>query len=571
MDFLHRLALRTQMVLLATAIVATLLALGLYNAASTARVAEGGRDIFQVHLHAVQYALEAKATFQSLATALNQHINSTTPAEFDRVEQVVKQAKSELDQAIATYEQAAQTPKERDLLVAIKAGVADYERPMDRLMEFDRAGKPKEAKVVATQMREARQIVTGALNELVKLNVAGAEAQDRANNALASLTRRNSLVAVLLVSLIYFGLALAAPALIARPLGEVQSVMDAVGNGDLTREVAFEGGNELGRLGAAANRTIAGLRALVSQVVLSADRVAASSSQLAHAAGQAGEVGQQVATTIEELATGADEQARAAQAVSRVMQDMSISTQHVASATQRMVADATEAVRTAGEGREAVNRSIAQITSIKRTVDQSAAAVKGLGERSQQIGKIVEMITGIADQTNLLALNAAIEAARAGEQGRGFAVVAEEVRKLAEQSRAAAEQIAGLIREIQAETAKAVAAMEAGTREVASGTEVVAGTGHAFESIVGAVQTVMAQIEEVSTATQSLASGSAQVVRSVESIAAVTEQSAAGAEEVSASAQEQTASLQQIGAGAATLADLAQQLKKAASSFVLPS
>jgi methyl-accepting chemotaxis protein len=195
------------------------------------------------------------------------------------------------------------------------------------------------------------------------------------------------------------------------------------------------------------------------------------------------------------------------------------------------------------------------------------AAVRNLGNRSNEIGRIVEVITGIADQTNLLALNAAIEAARAGEQGRGFAVVAEEVRKLAEQSRTAAEQISGLIGEIQNDTNNAVTTMDAGGREVAAGTEAVEKAGAAFAAIANAVQGMVARIQEVSAATQSLAAGSQQAVKAVESIAAITEEAAAGSQEVGASAQEQSASVQEIASSSESLAQMAQELQRAVAEF----
>lgn len=141
-----------------------------------------------------------------------------------------------------------------------------------------------------------------------------------------------------------------------------------------------------------------------------------------------------------------------------------------------------------------------------------------MGERSKEIGQIVDTISGIAGQTNLLALNAAIEAARAGEQGRGFAVVAEEVRKLAEQSQEAAKKIAELIGEIQGDTDKAVIAMNEGTREVKTGAEVVNVAGAAFREIAEMVTQVSGQVKEISAALQQMASGSRQVASSVKKI-----------------------------------------------------
>lgn len=167
-----------------------------------------------------------------------------------------------------------------------------------------------------------------------------------------------------------------------------------------------------------------------------------------------------------------------------------------------------------------------------------AVAVANLGERSKEIGQIIDTISGIAAQTNQLALNAAIEAARAGEQGRGFGVVAEEVRKLAEQSHGAANQITGLIGQIQQGTSKAVAAMDDGTREVSLGTEVIQAAGTSFCEIAQLVIEVSAQVETISTSMHKLDSGRQQIVSNILAIDDLSRKTASEAQTVSAATEE---------------------------------
>jgi methyl-accepting chemotaxis protein len=186
-----------------------------------------------------------------------------------------------------------------------------------------------------------------------------------------------------------------------------------------------------------------------------------------------------------------------------------------------------------------------------------------LGERSKEIGQIVDTISGIAGQTNLLALNAAIEAARAGEQGRGFAVVAEEVRKLAEQSQDAAKQIAVLIGEIQGETDRAVAAMNNGTREVKLGAEVVNASGKSFQEIAEMVTRVSGQTKEISAAIELMANGSQQIVESVKEIDELSKHASGEAQTVSAATEEQSASMEEIASSSQALAHLAMDLREA--------
>jgi methyl-accepting chemotaxis protein len=186
-------------------------------------------------------------------------------------------------------------------------------------------------------------------------------------------------------------------------------------------------------------------------------------------------------------------------------------------------------------------------------VDSIAARTLSLGEKSQEIGRILEVINDLADQTNLLALNAAIEAARAGEHGRGFAVVASEVRKLAERAQESTGQIAAIVGEIQAETNATIIASEEGAKEVRTGSELARGVVDALERISGMVDETTTAAKEISIATQQQRSASDQVVGAMTQVSDVSRQYAVGSK--------------QAAAAAAQLNDLAAELRSSIAQF----
>jgi methyl-accepting chemotaxis protein len=251
------------------------------------------------------------------------------------------------------------------------------------------------------------------------------------------------------------------------------------------------------------------------------------------------------------------------------MEEMAVGISRIAESSSTVSEASVETAKEAAAGNEAIQKVVYQMDSIRASVTSSSQAVKELGMRSQEIGQIVGAITDIADQTNLLALNAAIEAARAGEHGRGFAVVADEVRKLAEQSRVSADQIANLITEIQEDTNRVVLAIEKGNAEVDSGIRVVEAAGEAFEKILNSVQHVADQIQEVSAAAEEMSASTEEVTASVEEMSRIARDSSQHSQSVVGASEEQLGIINEISASVQSLSVMAKELHDVVKQFKL--
>ena len=355
---------------------------------------------------------------------------------------------------------------------------------------------------------------------------------------------------------------------IAQPIQTLELAANKIAGGDLSQaHLNISSNDEIGRLAKSFEQMAQNVRALIKQIHSDAEHLAASSEELTASADQSSQATNQVAISIQEVAGGAAEQMEAANSTAAIVTEMSAGIQQIAANASSVASQTESAADKAVKGGAAVDKAVNQMGQIEQTVNTSAAVVAKLGERSKEIGQIVDAISGIAGQTNLLALNAAIEAARAGDQGRGFAVVAEEVRKLAEQSEEAAKKIAGLIGEIQVDTDKAVQAMQTGTREVKTGAEVVNAAGASFREIADLVTEVSDQVKQISKAIQEMAQGSQKIVESVDKIDGLSKKSAGEAQSVSAATEEQLASMEEIATSSRALATLAQELQTAVAKF----
>ncbi len=303
-------------------------------------------------------------------------------------------------------------------------------------------------------------------------------------------------------------------------------ILQQVSSGDLTVRANEDTGDDLlNQLGKATNTMIKSLKDMTLRIHEQADFLANSANALA-------QVSKQSTKALSELATAISMMSSAASNVAESSQDVSEAAQ-----------DANEATR---KGEELMLSLAEKTKLLQASSERSVTAMQGLASRSQEIGKIVNVMTKIAFQTNLLALNAAIEAARAGESGHGFAVVADEVRKLAESSANSAKEISKIIKEAQDETEEAVSSAQEGQKEMAAGIALISEVTEKFTGIAARVDSI---------------------VKDIGKIASSAADTATSAAEASASSEEQTAAVEELAASAAQLSSTAQYLREAIAKF----
>jgi methyl-accepting chemotaxis protein len=302
-------------------------------------------------------------------------------------------------------------------------------------------------------------------------------------------------------------------------IGNLLNVIDRLAAGDMTVTIEEHlKSDEIGKLKKQLRIMIQKLSGLISQVK---DAVEATASATA-----------EISSSTEEMSSGATEQSTQATEIAGAVEEMSKTILETSRNTSVAADNAKEAGAKAHEGGIIIEKTIQGMNKIADVVVSASVTVETLGKSSHQIGEIVEVINEIADQTNLLALNAAIEAARAGEQGRGFAVVADEVRKLADRTTQATNEIAKMIKQIQTDTANAVKSMNAGTNEVQNGKDLVNEAGHSLKEIISANEKVTDNIIQVATASEEQSRASDEISHSIEAITSITNETSIGISQI---------------------------------------
>jgi len=482
-----------------------------------------------------------------------------------------------IDEAVNSYEKT--WPDYRELgMRADKAAAeipttekkwAEYKQGIQEARKLADAGKTQEAWIYY------KGVEAGVTQELLKSLVTLQKvADDNAEALNQEIAERNAsemylmIVTTVLCFLVLSGIAFFIIRDIMTTLDKMVAECRRMKDGDFRLNSNQDSrGDEFGQMEDALQEMRKSLNKLMSQVNASAEQLAASSEELTASANQAAQAATQVAQSATEVVESVEHQQQSVMESNESVQSAEASVEEIRQKSDQVEENSTAAANRAEAGNQSIDASVRQIKDVEETVTASAKMVDRLGERSKQIGEIVDTMTGIAEQTNLLALNAAIEAARAGEHGRGFTVVAEEVGKLAQESKDSAEKIASLIKEIQNDTEDAVEAMRTGKASVIEGAQSVESLRTMFEEINQLVVGVSGEISHVTESINAMADATNDIANEMNDINNYSGKVASEMQAVSAATEEQSASAEEIAAASEALAKLAQDQQEALSHF----
>ena len=311
-------------------------------------------------------------------------------------------------------------------------------------------------------------------------------------------------------------------------------------------------------------KTLSGLLQKINSMT---EQLAASAQELTASAHQSAQASEQVANSVTTSASAVVEQQQNVGDAMEAIDEAANLIKNLNAAADLVKNEVEGAAEHAAAGTAAIEVAVDKILSVEKIVNNSADTVDKLGQRSKEIGSIVEAIASIADQTNLLALNAAIEAARAGEHGRGFAVVADEVRKLAEESQSAAQKIATLITDIQNDTNNAVSSMHDGSVAVREGTQSVEQLRKSFENIQNSSNGVTQKSRDMAQDIMRVSNNTAIIKERSMKISDNSNMVSREMESVSAASEQQSASAGEIASASDALANIAQDLQTSLQQF----
>ncbi|RON44924.1 methyl-accepting chemotaxis protein [Pseudomonas frederiksbergensis] len=504
---------------------ALMLILGVFALNQMSKIRAAGEDIANASVPSIksldeftQLTLRLRVLSYRLLINREPDVQQKTMELFDVRNQQIRDAQR-------IYEPLIDGPQERAAYDQYVQLLAQYRQLEDRMKSLSRNNQIDDLrKMLNTELLANSEAVNNALAKLLEINTQ--QSQDTNQKATDQYSSAFDLVVTLLV--IATGLTLLFAWLltnsITKPIANALSAAEEIAEGNLTRPITVDGQDEAGRLLLAMSKMQDKLRDTLQ-------RISGSATQLASAA-------EELNSVTDESARGLTQQNNEIEQAATAVNEMTSAVEEVARNAVSTSEASKNATTSAGDGRDLVQETVSAIERMSADVQSTATLIGDLANESRDIGKVLDVIRGLADQTNLLALNAAIEAARAGEAGRGFAVVADEVRALAHRTQQSTSEIERMIGSIQSGTEHAVDSMRNSTERAESTLNIARGAGMSLDTINSAIVEINERNLVIASAAEEQAQVAREVDRNLVNIRDLSVQSATGANQTSAASSE---------------------------------
>ncbi|NMY94937.1 methyl-accepting chemotaxis protein [Pseudomonas proteolytica] len=504
---------------------ALMLFLGIFALNQMSKIRGAAEDITQSSVPSIraledftQLTLRLRVLSYRLLTNREPDVQQKTLEAFELRNQQIRTAQG-------TYEKLIESREERSAYDEYVRLLGQYHQIEERMKSLSRSNQIEELRTLLnTQLLSNSEQINAALTRLLDLNNSMANATnqkaadqyDSAFDLVVALLVLTTALTVLFAWLLTRSITL--------PIAQALDAAEHIAEGNLTQSIKVDGDDEAGRLLRAMNKMQEKLRDTLQ-------RISGSATQLASAA-------EELNAVTDESARGLTQQNNEIEQAATAVNEMTSAVEEVARNAVSTSEASKNATASAGDGRDLVQETVSAIERMSGDVQGTATLIGALAEESRDIGKVLDVIRGLADQTNLLALNAAIEAARAGEAGRGFAVVADEVRALAHRTQQSTSEIERMIGSIQAGTEQAVDSMRNSTERAESTLNIAKGAGMSLDTINSAIIEINERNLVIASAAEEQAQVAREVDRNLVNIRDLSVQSATGASQTSAASSE---------------------------------
>jgi methyl-accepting chemotaxis protein len=447
------------------------------------------------------------------------------PETLQKTTELLAMRNKQIDDARAIYVKLISAPEEQSAYDQYVQLLNDYRQLESRMKSLSQANDMTElTRLLSADLQTNSDQMNVVLGKLVEMNT------QQLNQASANASQQYSSAFIMVVTLLIIATVLTLlfawllTKSITQPIDSALKAAEDIAEGDLTRTITVDGTDEAGRL-------LAAMLKMQSKLRDTLQRISGSATQLASAA-------EELNAVTDESARGLSQQNNEIEQAATAVNQMTSAVEEVARNAVSTSEASKNATTSASDGRDLVQETVSAIERMSNDVQSTSTLIGNLADESRDIGKVLDVIRGLADQTNLLALNAAIEAARAGEAGRGFAVVADEVRALAHRTQQSTSEIERMIGSIQGGTEQAVNSMRSSTERAESTLNIAKGAGLALDTINSAVVEINERNLVIASAAEEQAQVAREVDRNLVNIRDLSTQSATGANQTSAASNE---------------------------------